>query len=206
MSRFPPAHGVRSALFVSVASLVWTVLVGVSACIAGVTTDSLALVAFGAIGLLDAGGSAMLVVHFRHWLSHEAVSQRLERVALRFVTTGMLLIGVATIAVSVYRLITHAKSDSSAVGAVLAGAAFLSLAAFAILKRKLARKTGSQALLADGWVSAMGSLLAMVALASAALSAVFHWSWVDPLAATVIACAAVAMSFALRREAEAGTS
>ena len=189
----------RAGLRVSQISLVWTVAAGVFAIVIGVTSNSLVLVAFGAIGLLDGIGSGSLIVHFRHSLRHEAISQEHERIALTIVTVGMGVIGVLTIADSAYRLGTGSTSHSGPIGSALAGTSIIVLAWLALSKRRIAKRIPSHALHSDGWVSAMGSLLALVALAGLALDAITGAWWIDPIAAIGVACGAVWLSFVLAR-------
>jgi divalent metal cation (Fe/Co/Zn/Cd) transporter len=192
---------VRLALRVSTASLVWTLVAGLASCAIGTAANSLVLISFGAIGLVDAAGSAALVVHFRHTLRHERTSEAHERAALRVVTAGMSVIGLLTTVESVHRLVAGVGGEAIPAGAVLAGVSVLVLATLAVIKRRLARVVKSQALLADGWLSAMGSLLALVTVFGAALSAAFGRAWLDAAAAAVVGCVAMALSFALRRGA-----
>jgi divalent metal cation (Fe/Co/Zn/Cd) transporter len=191
----------RSAFRVSLASLLWTLAVGAAACTIGLLANSLVLVAFGAIGLLDAAGSTALVVHFRHSLRHEAASERHERIALRVVTVGMFVLGVATFAESIHRLVTHAGGDAVAAGIALAAVSVAVLAVLAHVKRRLAPRVQSPALRADSWLSAMGSLLALVTLAGTGFAAAFGWVWVDPAAASLVAAGAMALSVTLARGA-----
>ena len=127
-----PWEGLWCALArISIISLSWTLVAGSCAIALGVAGDSLTLIAFGAIGLLDALGSATLVVHFRHALRHEAISERHERVALRVVTLGMAAVGLGTFADSIVRVVTHGVARSSAAGVALAAVSVVVLGALA---------------------------------------------------------------------------
>ena len=77
-----PGH-LRAGVRVSIVSIVWTAAASGAAIAIGIAGHSLVLVAFGATGVLDAAGSATLLVHFRHALRHEAFSAAHERLALR---------------------------------------------------------------------------------------------------------------------------
>ena len=55
----------RAGLRVSALSIGWTLSSSTAAVAIGMTAGSLVLVAFGLTGVLDAVGSATLVVHFR---------------------------------------------------------------------------------------------------------------------------------------------
>jgi divalent metal cation (Fe/Co/Zn/Cd) transporter len=173
--------------------------VGATAIGIGVAGGSLVLIAFGAIGLLDAAGSATLAVHFRHALRHEAISERHERLALRVVTLGMATIGVATVVGSAYRIAAGSGNKPVVVGVVLAGVSVLVLALLARRKYHIAPRIPSHALRADGWLSACGALLALTTLLGTGLQAAFGWWWLDPVSAIGVACGAVGLSVALAK-------
>ena len=189
----------RAGLQVSLASILWTVLTSVAAVTLGISAGSLVLVAFGCTGILDAAGSAALVVHFRHALRHEAFSEHHEQVALRVVTVGLGLIGVLTGIESVRRLATHAVSEAVPAGVALAGVSVLVLALLSARKRLIARRIPSRALLADSALSAVGCLLAVVTVAGTGLSSRAGWWWVDPAAALAIAGSAGGLALRMTR-------
>jgi divalent metal cation (Fe/Co/Zn/Cd) transporter len=172
---------------------------GLGAITIGIAANSLVLISFGVIGLLDAVGSGSLIVSFRHALRHDAISNRHEQMALRIVTLGMAVVGFATVIDSIYRLASHARSDSVAPGVLLTGISVLVLALLARRKHRVAERIPSHALHSDGWLSATGALLALVALSGTALEAGLGWWWLDPIAAVGVACGAVALSVNLAR-------
>jgi divalent metal cation (Fe/Co/Zn/Cd) transporter len=190
---------VRAGLRASEVSIVWTCLAGTAAIALGATQGSLALAAFGAIGLLDAAGSCSLVIHFRSALHHRSISHRLERVSLGIVTIGMAVVGIATLAGSGLRLVAGTGGHSTILGVILAAASVVVLSFLATRKRTIAHRIPSDALLADSWLSATGAALAFVTLLGTGTTAAFHWSWLDPGAAIAVACVAIAMSVVLGR-------
>ena len=195
----PVTHSLQQGLRVSLASFGWTIVAGTVAITLGVVGNSLVLIAFGLIGLLDGVGSATLIVHFRHSQRHESVSARHERIALIVVTAGMAAVGVATAADSGYRLSTHASTKTVLPGIALSGVSVFVLSVLAAQKRRVARRIPSHALHADGWLSAVGAGLAVVALAGTGLNAAFSWWWIDGVAAVVLGCGAIGLSIALAR-------
>src|SRR5205814_1872304 len=117
----PSSRGdVRAAWLVSVLAVVWTLGSGSAAVAIGVTGGAGVLVAFGAIGFVDALGSAALVYHFRHALRHDVLAEHLERAAHRVVMAGLVSVGVGAVAVSVVRLVGHHAGEAPAAGIVLA--------------------------------------------------------------------------------------
>ena len=153
--------------------------------------SSVVLVAFGAIGFVDAFGSVALTYHFRHALHHEAISERFERLAHRAVRIGLAVVGIATVAVSIVRLVTGDSSAPPAGGGFLAAVSLVVLAVLSSQKRHIGREIGSKALLADGRVSGIGAVQAGIALAGLVASRVFDAGWADAAAALVVGTAAV---------------
>jgi divalent metal cation (Fe/Co/Zn/Cd) transporter len=184
---------------ISICSLIWTVTAGSGAIAIGILGNNLTLVVFGVIGLLDGVGSGTLIAHFRHALRHDSVSSRHERLTLLVVSWGMAVVGVATIADSIYRLRAEVHSNPLPAGIGLAAVSVLVLAALAVGKRRIAPRIPSHALGADGWLSATGALLAVVTLAGTALDKAFNWWWSDPVAAILVAVAAIGLSITLIR-------
>ena len=152
------------------------------------------------VGLCDAAGSATLIVHFRHALRHERVSDRHEKLALRVVTAGTAALGIGTAALALHRLIVQSPTEREAAGVVLAAVSLVVLGALARRKHRIAPGIPSPALRVDDWLSALGAALALVTLFGTSLEGAFGWRWVDPSAAFAVACGAIAMSFVLRCE------
>jgi divalent metal cation (Fe/Co/Zn/Cd) transporter len=184
----------RVAHRASIASIVWSALAGTTMIVLGVLQSSTVLVAVGAVGYVDGVGSVALVHHFAHGLRHAELDDRFERRAHRIVTVGLLIVGIATVAVSAVRLASDVKSDAGAVGIAVAGVSAAVLAVLATIKVRVGRRIPSHALVADGHVSAIGAAEAVVACAGALVTAAFGVHWADPIAAMVVAVVAVALA------------
>ena len=199
-----PSHeheqeAIRRGLRVSTASAAWTLLSGGSSIAAGVLSGSLVLVAFGAVGLMDALGSFSLIVHFRHALRQQNLSERKEIWALRLVRFGMAAVGAGTLGDSAFRLSSHSTANSSPFGVMLAGVSLLVLILLASAKLRIAPRVPSRALRADGWLSGIGALLAGVTLIGSGLQATLGWWWLDSTAAAVVGATALGLSLAAGR-------
>jgi divalent metal cation (Fe/Co/Zn/Cd) transporter len=200
----PIRSDLRAGLRVSLVSVIWSVTVCSAAVVAGAVDGSLVLIAFGVTGLLDGAGSLTLVLHFRDAMASSLVSSRRERFALRVVSAGLIAIGASTIAESTRRLIVDQAGHGSPVGIGLAGASAAVLTVLAAAKWRIARRLPSDALRADGWLSATGAALAVIAVTGAALSSGANTKWIDPVAALCVACVAAAVGvIELRREERA---
>jgi divalent metal cation (Fe/Co/Zn/Cd) transporter len=189
----------RAGVRVSRVSIAWTLASSALAIALGLAASSVVLVAFGGAGLLDAAGSTVLVVHFRHALRHEAFSARHERMALRVVTIGLVVVGGLTAAESARRLAEGADPEAVPVGVAVSGASMVVLGWLAVGKQRIAGRIPSQALRADGWLSATGCLLAGITVAGTGLNAALGWWWADAAAASGVAVGAVMIGVHLAR-------
>jgi divalent metal cation (Fe/Co/Zn/Cd) transporter len=180
----------RQGLLVSIASIAWTVVASSIEIVLGLQHHVLTLVVFGLAGTLDAIGSAALVVHFRHALRHDELAEHHERRATIIVSAGLMLLGAVTVVESARRLASGHVGTSTGLGVTVAAAAIVVLGALATIKVRVARDVGSNALASDGYLSASGALLAVVAVVGATVGTRSGLWWVDPVAALVIALGA----------------
>ncbi len=176
----------NSARRVSEASATFSIVTSTLAVGTGVYAGSVVLVAFGAIGYVDACGSIALAHHFRHGLRNDALEDRFERRAHRIVKFGLLSVGVATIVVSIVRIITGASADESLLGAIVAAVSVVVLAVLSQRKVQIAARVPSPALRADGHLSAVGAMQAAVALVGVVFS-------IDAVAAAAVGAVAVVL-------------
>jgi divalent metal cation (Fe/Co/Zn/Cd) transporter len=190
---------VHAALLVSAQSAVWTVVVSAAAIVVGLRSDTAVLVAFGAIGFIDAIGSVALVYHFRHARRHDRLSDEVEKIVHRIVLVGLLLVGCAAIVGGIIRLALNQSSEASNVGAELAAASLLVLSILAVRKGSIARRVSSNALRSDGHLSAIGAMQAAVTLAGTAVTRWAGWHWADAAATTVVGCVAAILAVATWR-------
>lgn len=189
----------RSGVRVSAMSIAWTLVASTVSVVIGARSANLVLIAFGCTGLLDAAGSVALVVHFRHALKHETFSERHEHVAFLIVTGGLVLVALTIVVESLSRLLTQTHGAGTAAGIGVAAASVIVLAVLSRRKIALGRAIPSQALFADGLLSATGAVLAVVTVLGTLLSALGWW-WADPVAALVVAVGALGMAVMLARQ------
>ena len=185
---------VSSALAVSAVSVAWTVTSSILAIAIGVGSHTAVLVAFGAIGTVDAIGSAALVYHFHHGLRHDRLSAELEALAHHIVLVGLFSVGCTAIVGGIVRLTAPPSGHSSDAGVLLAAISLVVLLALSARKRKVARRTGSDALRSDGHLSAVGAMLAAVTLAGTGADRWFGWEWADALATILVGVIAASLA------------
>src|SRR5215831_21395352 len=161
----PGADVIRASWTISVQSVAWTVVAGCGAIAIGVANGSAVLLAFGAVGLVDAVGSAALAHHYRHGLRHGELADHLEQAAHRIVIAGLVAVGAAAMIAGAVRIRSDHAAEATAAGTVLAAASLLVLTALSRRKLRLAELVSSPALRSDGQLSAVGATQAGIALA-----------------------------------------
>lgn len=192
---------VNAGFVVSMQSLVWTLCSSAVAVVIGVRSGTAVLIAFGAIGTVDALGSAALAYHFNHALHHDRLSDELERLAHRVVLVGLLVVGLAAVITGLVKAAQATPHEASIAGAVLAVLSLVALTALAGRKRRIARRIGSDALRSDSHLSTTGATLAAITLLGIAASRWLEWHWADGVAtAAVGAGAALLAVFTARSE------
>jgi divalent metal cation (Fe/Co/Zn/Cd) transporter len=171
----------------SALSVAWALLVAFASLAAGFAANSTALVGFGLASLVDGTASSILVRRFRHERLDLRPSDELERRAGKAIGAIMFLIAGYLAVRAIKALADSSGPESSALGVVLTGASILVLPVLATAKLRLAGPLESQALRADGVLSAAGAALAVATLLSLLLNTTLDWWWADSIAALVIA-------------------
>jgi divalent metal cation (Fe/Co/Zn/Cd) transporter len=190
----------RRARAVSIVSLCWTVAASTGALVIGLSADSLVLVAFAFVGAFDSVGSGGLVVHFGRALRDGTVSEHLERVVLTLVAFGLWAVAAGTAVQSVLRLASDETVDAPTAGTVLALASTVVLTVLARRKASIGRALPSAALVADGQLTRFGAVLSFITLLGTASASAFGWSWLDPVAALLVAAGMVVVGRSVFRE------
>ena len=194
---------VSAALLVSALSVVWTVVASSLAVTIGVRSHTAVLVAFGAIGAVDAIGSVALVYHFQHGLRHGRLSDELEKLAHRVVLVGLFSVGCASVLGGLVRLALSQTSEPSDPGVALAAISVVALIALSLRKRQVARRIASKALLSDGHLSAVGAMQGAVTLAGTAMAGWLGWHWADAAATTIVGSVAILVAASTWRTEDA---
>jgi divalent metal cation (Fe/Co/Zn/Cd) transporter len=185
---------INAGLRISVLSIAFTLATSAASIALGIATSTVVLLAFGAVGLLDAIGSSALAYHFRHALRHDELSEELERIAHRIVIAGLFVVGLTAVVVGLVRLALGASSATTAASIALAAVSLVGLCVLAWRKSVIARRVGSAALRSDGHLSAIGAAQAVVALLGTAAAYWFSWSFADAVATTAVGVLAIAVS------------
>jgi divalent metal cation (Fe/Co/Zn/Cd) transporter len=168
-------------------SVTWALLVAFTSLAAGFAANSTALVGFGLSSLVDGTASSILVRRFRHERLDVRPTDELERRAAQVIGVILLLIAGYLSVRSIRALADGSGPESSWLGVVLTGSSMLVLPVLAGAKLRLAGPLESQALRADGILSAAGAVLAVATLMGLLLNTTLDWWWTDSVAALIIA-------------------
>lgn len=179
----------RRALRLEWLSIGWMAVEAVVALSVGLTSHSAALSGFGADSLIELLSAAILVRR----LSVEvrgAPAGGIDAAERRAAPWAAGMLGVVVlylVGAAAWSLLSPVHATPTIAGTVLAALSLGLMVWIARSKRVLGRALGSAALEADGAERVVCAWMAAAALASLGANWVWHWAWVDPMAALAIA-------------------
>lgn len=177
----------RSAVRVSVASVVAGAALGVTALVLAVASGSLSLLGYGLDALVDSAASVLLVHRFRIEPVDPARGERMERRAHRAISV-VLIAGGLYVGIEAARALASSSGPRHApADVVIAAISVVVLPPLALAKRRLAARLGSRALRADGVLTAVAALLAAFVLIGVFVDRALDIEWADAAAALAIA-------------------
>jgi divalent metal cation (Fe/Co/Zn/Cd) transporter len=118
-------------------------------------------------------------------------ASRREHVALRVIAISFFALAGYVTVTSARTLLGAGEAEHSWPGLVLAAVSLAVMPLLSYGQRRAGRELGSASAVADSKQTLLCTYLSAVLLLGLALNALFGWSWADPLAALVIAVAAV---------------
>ena len=154
---------------------------------AGSVASSGALVSFGLQSVVEVLSAAAIA-----WQFAGPNPEVRERAALRTVAVAFFALAVYVTYDSVSSLLRGgADPDHTPVGIVVAAASLVVMPVLSWLERRTGRELGSSSVVADSKQTLLCTYLSGVLLVGLLLNSLFGWGWADPVAALVIAAAAV---------------
>lgn len=175
----------RRGLLLEYLTIAWSVLSAFVATVAGVASDSVALIGFGLDSVIEVFAGVVVVWQLR------GVPGGRERRAL-------VLIGVAFVSLAGYvsaqaliALITDSRPQDSPVGITLTAGALAIMTVLGVAKRRTGTKLGNPVLQTEAKVTLIDAGLAAALLVGLVSNAALGWWWADPLAALGLAALAV---------------
>ncbi len=172
----------------------WNTLEIVMALATGLAAHSLALIAFGLDSGVEVFGSIVVLWHLR-----APGDEGRARRATRLITASFVVLGVYLGTVAVLKMVDGGGTESSPVGVAFMAATVAVMFGLAFAKHRTAAAIRSSPLHANAHMTGVDGALAAGVLLALIARIVVGWEWVDPVAAAVVAVAAL-------NEARAGWS
>jgi divalent metal cation (Fe/Co/Zn/Cd) transporter len=136
----------------------------------GFSDESFTLFGFGLDSLIEVvsgtGIAAMIVRLHRNPESHRG---HFEKTALKITGTSFYLLSAGLLAIAVYNLVSGHKPETTTWGIIVAVASIVIMWALIIGKRRIGRKLGSEAIMADAECTKVCLYMSLVLLFSSAL-------------------------------------
>jgi divalent metal cation (Fe/Co/Zn/Cd) transporter len=196
----------RLAVALAVLSIGINGVLGGTAVLVGLASDSLSLLGFGLDAAIDSAASVALVWRFRTEVREPHRADRIEALAETAVGVVMLVLAAYLGISAIGALASNAQPEPSDIRTVLLVVALLVLPPLAIAKYRVARSLGSGALRADSVLTAIAAVLALIGLVSLALEELVHVTWGDAAGALVIAVIIAREGWASVQVARSGAS
>jgi divalent metal cation (Fe/Co/Zn/Cd) transporter len=166
----------------------WHVIEFAIALGAGIVAGSIALVAFGMDSLIELAAGTIIVWLFTGSRLH---SETAERRAQHVIAASFFVLAAYVAAESMLALTSSDHPSASWVGIGLAVITAPTMPLLARAKRRVGRELGSYATQSEGQQNMICAYLSIALLVGLCANALLGWWWADPLAALVIAAAAV---------------
>ena len=178
----------RKARMLSWLSLAWMAAEGAIALTAGALAGSIALISFGLDSVIEGVASLVIVWRFTgsRLLSHTAETRAQRLVAIQF-----FLLAPYVAFEAIHKLISGEQPEISWLGIALVTSSVIGMPLLGVAKRRLADTLGSVATRGEGTQNLLCAYLAGAVLVGLLGNALFGLSWLDPVAALVVAGVAV---------------
>ena len=170
------------------ATIAWNAVEMVISIGLGIAARSLALVAFGLDTMIELFASGVVVWHLRH---PGRESDQVTARALRLVAAAFLALAVVVATGAIWALVTQAAPDESPWGIGYLALTALVMLGLGLAKRATGRRLDSEPLAAEARMSILDAALALGVLIGLAANVLFGWWWADPIAALLVAVAAL---------------
>lgn len=162
------------------ATLTYNVAEAVVSLLAGSSSGSVSLIAFGVDSVIEvSSGSIML------WrLGRSSASA--ERRAQQWIAVSFFALAIWVLGQAIQSLLAREGPETSWPGIVLASVSLLVMPMLARAKRQVGRAINSAAMVADSKQTELCAYLSAILLAGLALHAVFGWWWADAVAGLIM--------------------
>lgn len=154
----------------------------------GVTTGSLALIAFGLDSLVEVFASLVVVWHMNPGDGGHRADR--DQRAMRLVGAAFALLAAYLVVAGIRQLVSGEQPDSSPVGIAYLAVTAIVMFSLARWKRRVGTALNSEPFRAEASMTFLDGCLATSILTALALNLVLGWWWADPAAALLIGAVA----------------
>ncbi|RKO21637.1 cation transporter [Pseudarthrobacter phenanthrenivorans] len=168
------------------ATISYNVIEAVVAVSAGTIASSTALIGFGLDSVIEVSSAAAVA-----WQFSGRDPRAREQRALRLIAVAFFALAVFVTVSAVRSLLGAGEAEHSTVGIILAAVSLVVMPFLSLAQRRAGRELGSRSAVADSRQTLLCTYLSGVLLMGLVLNSTLGWSWADPVAALVIAAAAV---------------
>ncbi|HEV2109394.1 MAG TPA: cation diffusion facilitator family transporter [Thermomicrobiales bacterium] len=163
----------------------WNVTEAVVAIGAGIVAGSVALIGFGADSLIEVISAVALLWRLRRAGPNAGAEEHgyAEHRALYLVSATFFLLAAYIGYEAITALIGAEEPNSSMIGLILSVLSLVVMPALAVMKQRIGREMGSQALQADAVETWVCAYLSLALLVGVGLHAAFGLWWADPMGA-----------------------
>ena len=148
--------------------------------------------------MVELFASGVVVWHLHH---PGRDSDRVTAQALRLVAWAFFILAVVLTIGAVSALATSSAPDESPLGIAYLAVTAVVMLSLGAAKRSTGRRLGSEPLAAEARMSIIDAALAVGVLIGLALNTLLGWWWADPIAALLVAAAALREGFENLEEA-----
>jgi divalent metal cation (Fe/Co/Zn/Cd) transporter len=188
-----PAIDERAALIARVKllswlSLVWMTAEGVIGTTAGIMANSIALIGYGVDSTITGIASVIIIWRFS---GDRLDSNRAEARAQKIVAITFFLLAPYIIVAAIHHLVIGREAQASWVGIGLAIVSVALMPLFGRAKKRIGNRLQSPATRGEGTQNILCAYLSLAILVGLTANAVLGLWWADPLAALIVATAAL---------------
>jgi divalent metal cation (Fe/Co/Zn/Cd) transporter len=176
----------RRVRLIVAATIAYNLVEAVVALTAGALASSAALVAFGLDSLVEVTSAAAVA-----WQFSAQDPKAREHVTLRLIAGAFFALAAYVTYEAVMGLVGTSGAEHSPVGIGLAAVSVVVMPVLSWLERRTGRELGSSTVVADSKQTLICAWLSGVLLVGLVANSALGWSWIDPVAAMIIAVVAL---------------
>ena len=170
----------RTALFLSLFTIIYNVLEGIVCMYFGYKDETLTLFGFGAdsfIEVVSGLGIFQMIIRIRR--HPDTAVSKFEIRALRITGIGFIFLAAGLMAGIIVNLLEHHKPESTFWGTIISSISIVVMFWLVVSKKRVSRKLNSSAILADAKCSQVCIYMSLVLLVSSALYQVTGFAYAD---------------------------